>query len=125
MVYDKRRVLHCQCVIRILTNRHTVVYKRQMFRVEQTAEFAEWLDGLRDKRAVEKIAMRLVRIQSGLFGDWKTVGDGVSELRVDYGPGYRLYYALREQVVVILLCGSDKRDQKRAVKLAKELAKTV
>lgn len=96
-----------------------------MFRVEQTAEFAEWLDGLRDKRAVEKIAMRLVRIQSGLFGDWKTVGDGVSELRVDYGPGYRLYYALREQVVVILLCGSDKRDQKRAVKLAKELAKTV
>jgi putative addiction module killer protein len=96
-----------------------------MFQVEQTAEFAEWLDGLRDKRAVEKIAMRLVRIQSGLFGDWKTVGDGVSELRVDYGPGYRLYYALREQVVVILLCGSDKRDQKRAVKLAKELAKTV
>lgn len=96
-----------------------------MFRIEQTAEFAEWLDGLRDKRAVEKIAMRLVRIQSGLFGDWKTVGDGVSELRVDYGPGYRLYYTLREQVVVILLCGSDKRDQKRAVRLAKELAKTV
>jgi putative addiction module killer protein len=96
-----------------------------MFRIEQTAEFAEWLDGLRDKRAVEKIAMRLVRIQSGLFGDWKTVGDGVSELRVDYGPGYRLYYALREQVVVILLCGSDKRDQKRAVRLAKELAKAV
>jgi putative addiction module killer protein len=96
-----------------------------MFQVEQTAEFSEWLDGLRDKRALEKIAMRLVRIQSGLLGDWKTVGDGVSELRVDYGPGYRLYYALREQVVVILLCGSDKRDQKRAVKLAKELAKTV
>jgi putative addiction module killer protein len=96
-----------------------------MFRIEQTAEFAEWLDGLRDKRAVEKIAMRLVRIQSGLLGDWKTVGDGVSELRVDYGPGYRLYYTVREQVVVILLCGSDKRDQKRAVKLAKELAKTV
>ncbi len=96
-----------------------------MYRIERTAEFEGWLFGLRDQRAREKIATRLVRIESGLLGDRKTVGGGVSELRVDYGPGYRLYYTMREQVIVILLCGSDKRDQDRVIKLAKELAKAV
>ena len=72
-----------------------------------------------------KIATRLVRIQSGLLGDWKTVSDGVSEIRIDYGPGYRLYYTIRGQVIVILLCGSDKRGQDRAIKLAKRLVKDV
>lgn len=96
-----------------------------MFRVVQTAEFAEWLDGLRDERAQEKIGIRLVRIEAGLLGDWRTVGDGVSELRIDFGPGYRLYYTIRDRVVVVLLCGSAKRDQDRAIKLAKELAKQV
>ena len=76
-------------------------------------------------RAVEKIAGGLVRIQSGLLGDWKPVGDGVSEIWIDHGPGYRLYYTMREQVLVILLCGSDKKDQDRAIRLAKELAKDV
>jgi putative addiction module killer protein len=66
-----------------------------------------------------------VRIEEGLLGDWKTVGDGVSEIRIDHGPGYRLYYTMREQVIVFLLCGSDKRDQDKAVRLAKELAKQV
>lgn len=94
-----------------------------MYRIEQTTEFASWLDGLRDQRAQAVIATRLVRIQSGLLGDWKTIGDGVSEVRIDYGPGYRLYYTMREQVVVILLCGSDKRGQDRAIKLAQRLAK--
>jgi putative addiction module killer protein len=96
-----------------------------MYQIKQTAEFAEWLGGLPDVRAKEKIATRLVRVQSGLLGDWKTVSDGVSELRVDYGPGYRLYYTIRGQVIVFLLCGSDKRGQDRAIKLAKRLAKDV
>jgi putative addiction module killer protein len=69
--------------------------------------------------------MRIARVESGLLGDWKTVGDGVSEMRVDYGPGYRLYYTMRGQVMVILLCGSEKRDQDRAIKLAKALAKEI
>lgn len=94
-----------------------------MYRVEQTAEFSEWFEGLRDIRAQEKIGIRIARIEAGLLGDRKTLGDGVSELRIDYGPGYRLYFTLRGQVLVILLCGSAKRDQDRAVKLAKELAK--
>jgi putative addiction module killer protein len=96
-----------------------------MYRVEITTEFERWLDGLRDRIAQKRIAMRITRIESGLLGDWKTVGDGVSEIRVDHGPGYRIYYTLRDQVVVILLCGSDKSDQERAIRLAKELARGV
>lgn len=69
--------------------------------------------------------MRIRRVETGLLGDWKTVGEGVSELRVDHGPGYRLYYTMRGDVLVILLCGSDKSDQDRAIRLAKELAKQV
>jgi putative addiction module killer protein len=94
-----------------------------MYHVERTEEFDQWLDGLRDRVAKKRISIRLTRVESGLFGDWKTVGDGVSEMRVDYGPGYRLYFTMRDQVIVILLCGSDKRDQDRAIKLAKALAK--
>lgn len=96
-----------------------------MFRIERTNEFEIWLDGLRDERAQEKIAGRILRIESGLLGDRKTVGGGVSEIRIDYGPGYRLYYTMRGQILVILLCGSDKRDQDRAIKLAQKLAKAV
>jgi putative addiction module killer protein len=96
-----------------------------MYRIEKTALFEDWLDGLRDRQAQARIAMRLLRVESGLLGDWKVIGDGVSEFRIDHGPGYRLYYTMREQVIVILLCGSTKRDQGRAIKLAKELEKTV
>jgi putative addiction module killer protein len=96
-----------------------------MLRVETTAEFDRWLDGLRDRLAQKRIVMRIRRLETGLLGDWKPVGDGVSELRVDHGPGYRLYYTMREQVVVILLCGSDKSDQERAIAHARELAKRV
>jgi putative addiction module killer protein len=96
-----------------------------MYHVERTIVFDLWLDSLRDRRAQKRIAMRVTRIESGLLGDWKAVGDGVSELRVDYGPGYRIYFTLRDQVIVILLCGSDKGDQDRAIKQAKDLAKTV
>jgi putative addiction module killer protein len=96
-----------------------------MYRVERTVEFESWLDGLRDRMAQKRIAMRIRRVESGLLGDCKTVSDGVSELRVDHGPGYRLYYTMRDQVIIILLCGSDKSDQERAIRLAKELARTV
>ncbi len=93
-----------------------------MYRVEQTDEFAHWLRNLRDARAQLKITQRIFRIEGGNLGDWKSLGEGVSELRIDYGPGYRLYYTMREQIVVILLCGSDKSDQRRAIEKARELA---
>ena len=73
-------------------------------------------------RAAAKIAQRLVRLQSGLFGDVKPVGGGVSELRVDYGPGYRVYFVQRGRTVIILLCGGDKRTQSADIKKAKALA---
>ena len=96
-----------------------------MYRVEQTAEFERWLKGVRDERAQQRIAQRLFRLQGGNRGDWKSVGEGVSEMRIDHGPGYRLYYTIRGQVVVLLLCGSTKSDQDKAIKQARELAKTV
>jgi putative addiction module killer protein len=96
-----------------------------MFQVETTSDFDSWLDGLRDRMAQKRIVMRIARVRSGLLGDWKPVGDGVSELRIDYGPGYRLFYAMRDQFIVILLCGSDKGDQDRSIALAKDLAKRI
>ena len=96
-----------------------------MFEVIQTDEFEAWLEGLRDRRARVQIAKRIVRVQSGLLGDVEPVGEGVSELRVHYGPGYRLYFVRRGQVVIILLCGGDKGSQARDIPRAKDMAKGV
>jgi putative addiction module killer protein len=94
-----------------------------MIEVRQTRVFREWFESLTDRRAVERIAQRLVRLQSGLFGDVKPVGEGLSELRIDYGPGYRIYFVQRGKVLVILLCGGDKRMQSRDIKAAKAMMK--
>jgi putative addiction module killer protein len=93
--------------------------------VVQTDVFTQWLANLRDVRARARIVARVERVRlTGHFGDAKSVGDGVSEMRIDYGPGYRLYFVRRGGEVVILLCGGDKhsqaRDIREAVKLAKE-----
>lgn len=93
------------------------------FRTRQTVEFAEWFAGLRDGRAQSRIATRIVRIEAGNLGDCRSVGGGVSELRVDAGPGYRLYLTIRQQELVILLCGGDKGSQGRDVERARRLAK--
>ncbi len=93
-----------------------------MIEIRKTAVFGRWLDTLHDDRAKAKIAQRLVRVQSGLVGDVKPVGGNVSELRIDYGPGYRLYFTRRDGAVVILLCGGDKRTQKADIRKAQELA---
>jgi putative addiction module killer protein len=90
--------------------------------VRQTPVFRAWLEALANKRAAERIAQRIVRLQSGLLGDTKSVGDGVSELRIDHGPGYRLYFVRRGAVVVILLCGGDKGSQGRDIRRANVLA---
>lgn len=95
-----------------------------MFEVRQTDEFKHWLDGLPDERAAKRIAQRVVRVQSGLLGDVKFF-DGIGELRVDYGPGYRVYFVQRGSVLIILLCGGDKKSQKRDIRRAVEMAKEV
>jgi putative addiction module killer protein len=88
--------------------------------VRQTAVFRDWWNGLRDRRAQRKIADRIARIQGGLLGDLKQF-DGLTELRIDYGPGYRLYAARRGDVLIILLCGGDKRSQDRDIAKARKM----
>jgi len=90
--------------------------------VRQTVEFEEWFDGLRDRQARARIDVRLRRLSLGNPGDVKPVGEGVSELRIDYGPGYRVYFIRQGQSVVVLLAGGDKRTQAADVARAIELA---
>ncbi|MES2343071.1 MAG: type II toxin-antitoxin system RelE/ParE family toxin [Pseudomonadota bacterium] len=94
-----------------------------MIEVRQTEVFRTWLETLRDRRAAAKIAARLARLELGNFGDAESVGEGVSELRIHYGPGYRAYLVRRGEVLVILLCGGDKSSQDRDIKRAKEMAR--
>jgi putative addiction module killer protein len=94
-----------------------------MFEIRQTAVFEAWIDGLKDMRAVARIEVRLRRLSLGHLGDAKSLGDGVSEMRIDYGPGYRLYFTRRGERIVILLCGGDKKRQSDDIGRAKQLAK--
>lgn len=82
----------------------------------------KWLDGLRDERAQQAIAKRILRIETGLLGDVKFFG-GIGEFRIAYGPGYRLYFVRRGNTVIVLLCGGDKSSQRRDVARAMEMAK--
>jgi len=82
--------------------------------------FEDWLDDLKDKKAVARVLARLARVRQGNLGDCKSVGEGVSELRVDYGPGYRVYFGQKGRTLVVLLCGGDKRTQDRDIRLAKQ-----
>lgn len=96
-----------------------------MIDIKTTDVFIEWLDGLSDGRGRGIIVARIERMRAGLFGDARPVGGGVSELRIDYGPGYRVYFTRRGKQVVILLCGGDKSSQKRDIKEAKAIAEDV
>lgn len=80
-----------------------------MTEIRQTLVFEQWLDSLTDRVAVNRITQRIIRLRNGLMGDIKPVGSGVSEMRIDHGPGYRLYFVQKGDVMVILLCGGDKR----------------
>lgn len=88
----------------------------------RSATFDRWLSELRDRRAVARIAARLDRLASGNPGDAQPVGNGVSELRINHGPGYRVYFIQRGPVLIILLCGGNKSSQDRDIKQAKALA---
>jgi putative addiction module killer protein len=94
-----------------------------MFTVQQTEGFVDWLDGLLDLKAQARIAARLRQAELGNLGDWKPVGDGISEMRVDVGPGYRLYFTRRGRVIVVMLAGGDKSTQARDIRSAKTLLK--
>lgn len=108
-----------------IDNREHVLYTGQDYQLAETTEFARWFGSLRDVRAVAKIADRLKRASNGNFGDHKSVKGGVFEMRVDYGPGYRVYFFRRGKELVILLCGGDKRSQDDDVARAKRLKEEI
>lgn len=96
-----------------------------MFTVRQTQAFQDWLDGLKDVRAQLRIVARLRLAEAGNLGDWKPVGNEISEMRIAFGPGYRLYFTKRQNILLVMLAGGDKstqaRDIKRALKLLQQL----
>lgn len=96
-----------------------------MIEVRQSAIFARWLGELRDANARLRVVTRIRRMELGNPGDVKPVGDGVSEMRIAYGPGYRVYFTRTGDTIVILLCGGDKSSQSRDIALAKQLAKEI
>jgi putative addiction module killer protein len=93
-----------------------------MFTIRQTEEFVAWLDELKDQRAQVRIAARLRQVEAGNLGDWQPIEGEVSEMRVHYAPGYRLYFVRRGRVIVIVLNAGDKSSQKRDIRRALKLA---
>ena len=105
-----------------------VLYKGQAFQLADTDEFHHWLGSLADRRAMARIIDRIKRASNGNFGDAKAVGSGVWEMRIDYGPGYRVYFFRRGKELVILLCGGDKKSQQadiaKAVRVKEEIERS-
>jgi len=96
-----------------------------MYEIRQTETYADWFSKLRDRQARARIDVRIRRLSLGNPGDVKPVGEGISELRVDYGPGYRVYFIQRGTTVIVLLAGGDKRTQSQDIQAALALARTV
>jgi putative addiction module killer protein len=96
-----------------------------MITVRVTENFKKWIRGMTDRIAQSVINARIRRISAGNFGDSKPVGDGVSELRIDYGPGFRVYFTMRGREIVILLCGGDKSTQNRDIETAERIAQNI
>jgi len=91
--------------------------------LKETAEYSKWLRKLRDINARVAVIKRLVKVGNGNLGDYKSVGSGALEFRIDYGPGYRIYFSLKGNELILLLIGGDKSTQKSDIKLAQELKK--
>jgi putative addiction module killer protein len=96
-----------------------------MYEIRKTDTYAQWFDGLRDIHSRARVQARIERLATGNPGDVKPVGEAVSELRIDYGPGYRVYYTMRGRTMIILLAGGDKRTQTADIKTALRLARNL
>lgn len=94
-----------------------------MNELRQSKAFRAWLDDLQDRRIKTIVATRLLRLENGITGDAQPVGEGISELRIHYGPGYRIYFQQRGRLIVLILCGGNKGSQSRDIALAKMLAR--
>ena len=93
-----------------------------MFELFKTSRFDEWLRNLSDMNAASRVKARIRRLSLGNPGDVKAVGSGISEMRIDYGPGYRVYFTRRGKIILVLLCGGDKTTQREDIEAAKALA---
>lgn len=100
-------------------------YTLSMIEIRKTEHFANWLDNLRDIQAKARVLVRVERLASGNAGDVKPVGEGVSEMRISYGPGYRVYFIQRGSELIVLLAGGDKSSQSRDIKTAISLAQNL
>ena len=98
-------------------------YSYRVVEVRKTSNFLSWLTALRDARAVPRIAVRIDRLSLGNPGDVRPIGEGLSEMRIDYGPGFRVYFTRRGPVLILLLCGGDKSSQVKDIAKAKDLAR--
>ena len=96
-----------------------------MIEIRRTDVYAKWIDNLRDIKARARILVRIERLAAGNPGDVKAVGEGVSELRITYGPGYRVYFKQQGQELIILLAGGDKSTQSKDIGVAQELARNL
>lgn len=96
-----------------------------MLELRETTRFSEWLAALKDRQARVRVQERLLRLRFGNPGQHRVLRGGVCELKIDYGPGYRVYYAQRDDILVILLCGGDKRTQQADIRAATRMAKEV
>jgi putative addiction module killer protein len=96
-----------------------------MYVIRQTQEFQDWLDALKDLRAQVRIVARLRQAEAGNLGDWKAVGGDVSEMRIDVGAGYRLYFARRGRILIVMLAGGDKSTQSKDIKRAQRIFKNL
>jgi len=96
-----------------------------VFQIQQTDHFANWLVKLRDVRAKARILARLDSVRLGNLGDARSIGDGISEMRIDVGPGYRVYFTRRHRILVILLCGGNKSTQTKDIARAKSMAQEI
>ena len=92
-----------------------------MYTVQQTQEFQDWLDELRDIKAQLRIVARLRLAEAGNLGDWKPVGSEVSEMRIAFGPGYRLYFTKRQNILIVMLAGGDKSTQSKDIKRTQKI----
>jgi len=93
-----------------------------MIEIRQTSVFKEWLENLRDQVAAQRIKIRIARLEAGLFGDARFLEGKIGELKIDHGPGYRVYFTRRGNTVVILLCGGNKKTQNKDIRMAEEMA---
>ena len=102
---------------------YSICYNDTVIKIRYTAVYRIWYKGLRDTQARVRIDLRLNSVKKGVFGDQKSIGDGIFELKIDYGPGYRVYYKKVVNDILILLCGGDKSTQDEDIAKAKEILK--